>query len=100
MAETPPSAVKTPWHVWVVGIVAVLWNAGNAIDAAASPETTLAPLLEAPFAELGSDDPALDASLAAHAVVGRMSDLLQHGDRPSKADVRRVTAFCLRAVQR
>jgi hypothetical protein len=80
--------------------LAVLWNAGNAIDAATSPETTLAPLLEAPFAALGSDDPALEASLVAHAVVGRMSDLLQRGERPSKADVRRVVAFCLRAVRR
>jgi hypothetical protein len=26
-----PSAVgKTPWHVWVVGIVALLWNASGA----------------------------------------------------------------------
>ena len=80
--------------------LAVLWNAGGAIDVAASPETTLAPLLEAPFAELGSDDPALDATLVAHAVIGRMSDLLQHGERPSKADVRRVVDFCLRAVRR
>jgi AcrR family transcriptional regulator len=80
--------------------LAVLWNAGNAIDAATSPETTLAPLLEAPFAALGSDDPALEASLVAHAVVGRMSDLLQRGERPSKADVRRVVDLCLRAVRR
>jgi AcrR family transcriptional regulator len=80
--------------------LAVLWNAGNAVDVAASPETTLAPLLEAPFAALGSDDPVLDASLAAHAIVGRMSDLLQHGERPTKADTKRVVDFCLRAATR
>ena len=24
--------MKTPWHVWVVGIVTLLWNAGGAFD--------------------------------------------------------------------
>lgn len=28
MSET----VKTPWHLWVVGILALLWNAGGAFD--------------------------------------------------------------------
>ncbi|MEP3227376.1 MAG: hypothetical protein ABJO01_15470 [Parasphingorhabdus sp.] len=23
---------KTPWHLWVVGILAVLWNSGGAVD--------------------------------------------------------------------
>ena len=23
---------KTPWHLWVIGIVALLWNAGGAFD--------------------------------------------------------------------
>lgn len=23
---------KTPWHIWVVGILAIIWNAGGAID--------------------------------------------------------------------
>ncbi|WP_034797116.1 hypothetical protein [Hyphomonas beringensis] len=27
---------KTPWHLWVVGILAVLWNAGGAFDFAAT----------------------------------------------------------------
>jgi len=26
------STVATPWHVWVVGIVALLWNAMGALD--------------------------------------------------------------------
>ena len=24
--------VKTPWHIWVVGVVALLWSAGSAFD--------------------------------------------------------------------
>ena len=24
--------MKTPWHIWVVGIVALLWNSGGAFD--------------------------------------------------------------------
>jgi len=23
---------STPWHIWVVGIVGILWNAGGAMD--------------------------------------------------------------------
>lgn len=29
-ATTPPT--KTPWHLWVVGVVSVLWNAMGAVD--------------------------------------------------------------------
>lgn len=25
-------AAKTPWHLWVIGIIATLWNAGGAYD--------------------------------------------------------------------
>lgn len=25
-------AVKTPWHLWVIGLVALLWNSGGAYD--------------------------------------------------------------------
>ena len=24
--------MKTPWHLWVIGILALLWNAGGAYD--------------------------------------------------------------------
>ncbi len=24
--------MKTPWHIWVVGVVSLLWNAGGAYD--------------------------------------------------------------------
>lgn len=26
------SGIKTPWHLWVIGVVALLWNAGGAYD--------------------------------------------------------------------
>lgn len=27
-----PVITKTPWHLWVIGILALLWNAGGAFD--------------------------------------------------------------------
>jgi len=33
MSETlEPKTVGTPWHLWVVGILATLWNAGGVFD--------------------------------------------------------------------
>jgi hypothetical protein len=32
MADTTEPAPKTPWHLWVVGIVSLLWNAMGAVD--------------------------------------------------------------------
>lgn len=32
MADTTGTAAKTPWHVWVVGVIALLWNAMGAVD--------------------------------------------------------------------
>ena len=29
-AETAPAPVRTPWHLWVVGVLALLWNASGA----------------------------------------------------------------------
>jgi AcrR family transcriptional regulator len=108
---TPEGKVRA----WVAGVLsqadgdvaattlAVLWNGGSAAGGlaagrhfAASP---LASLLEDPFAALGSDTPALDAALAAHATLGTLSDLLWRRVEPTRADVGRVTGFCLRAVR-
>ncbi len=79
--------------------LAVLWNAASVGPALPVPHTStgarLATLLRAPFAELGSDDPDLDAELAAHAVVGRLTDLLWGRLSPSRAETRRVVRFCL-----
>ncbi len=79
--------------------LAVLWNAAGIGRALALPHTStstrLATLLRAPFAALGSDDPDLDAELAAHAVVGRLTDLLWGRTSPSRAETERVVRFCL-----
>jgi hypothetical protein len=32
MTTTPNSAPKTPWHLWVVGVLSLLWNLGGAFD--------------------------------------------------------------------
>lgn len=32
MADTTDTAAKSPWHVWVVGVIALLWNATGALD--------------------------------------------------------------------
>ncbi len=103
-------------RAWVEGILsqaadeeiadttrAVMWNAGRlgtglgggpgAGPAAAS--APLAALVRAPFERLGSTDPDLDASLAAHAVVGKLSDYLWPRTRPSAADTDHIVASCL-----
>jgi hypothetical protein len=30
--NTPAAAPKAPWHLWVVGVLALLWNSGGAFD--------------------------------------------------------------------
>ncbi|HWC84741.1 MAG TPA: helix-turn-helix domain-containing protein [Pseudonocardiaceae bacterium] len=100
-------------HRWVEGVLsqaaqdsaattrAVLWNAGTLNqDMAPSASGRLAGLLPDPFRALGSADPEFDASLAAHAVFGALADHLWRREVPSPADVRRTTAFCLRALTR
>lgn len=32
MADSTVQSVKTPWHVWVVGAVSLLWNSVGALD--------------------------------------------------------------------
>ncbi len=32
MATTPTTATKTPWHLWVVGGISLLWNLVGALD--------------------------------------------------------------------
>lgn len=106
--ETHPDEQVRRWVTGVLGqardatgaatTLAVLWNAGNVPDGSSGPEAILAPLLETPFVDLGSDEAALDASLVAHAVIGRLSDHLRAGSRPTRSEIARVTAFCLAAV--
>jgi AcrR family transcriptional regulator len=83
--------------------LAVLWNAGGVgqgMASAPSASPPLATLLREPFAELGSIDPDLDASLVAHAVIGRLSDHLWAGNGPTRNDIDHITAFCLAAISR
>jgi AcrR family transcriptional regulator len=79
--------------------LAVLWNGGSVGEGLPSGRPSasrpLATLLSQPFAELGSADPDLDASLAAHAVVGRLSDFLWERSRPSPAAIDHVADVCL-----
>jgi AcrR family transcriptional regulator len=79
--------------------LAVLWNGGSVGEALPSGRPSasrpLARLLREPFAELGSADPDLDASLAAHAVVGTLSDHLWDRTRPSRAAIDHVADVCL-----
>lgn len=110
--KTPQRKVRR----WVQGVLsqaadddiasttlAVLWNGGSLGGeglTSGRPTATgpLATLLREPFAELGSPDPELDASLAAHATVGKLSDFLWDRVRPTRAQIDHVTAFCLAAV--
>jgi AcrR family transcriptional regulator len=110
-ARTPEAQVRR----WVEGVLAqadedvaaatlaVLWNGSSADGGlAAGRHFAAAPLsllLREPFAALGSDAPDLDASLAAHATLGTLSDLLWRRAEPTRADVDRVAGFCLRALR-
>jgi AcrR family transcriptional regulator len=106
--QTPEGKVRR----WVAGVLsqargetaattlAVLWNGERAKTSQHDASEALAALLRAPFADLGSDAPDLDASLAAHAVVGLLADFLSRTQTPADADIERVTAFCLRTASR
>ena len=78
--------------------LAVLWNAGSAGERRSRPAAALATLVRAPFERLGSPDPDLDASLAAHAVIGRLHDHLWHTTRPGPAEVDHLVAHYRKAV--
>lgn len=79
--------------------LAVLWNGGSVGEGLPSGRPSasrpLATLLREPFAELGSADPELDAALAAHAVVGTLSDWLWERARPSQSAIDHVADVCL-----
>ncbi|HEY5855260.1 MAG TPA: TetR/AcrR family transcriptional regulator [Aldersonia sp.] len=100
---------------WVAGVLsqaddgtaevtrAVLWNAGSVgeeiVSGPPSAANRLSTLLGGPFRELGSAEPEFAATLAAHATVGKLSEYLAQGVRPSGDDVDRITEFCLRSAQ-
>lgn len=80
--------------------LAVLWNGERAKTDRYNASETLGVLLRAPFAGLGSDCPETDASLAAHAVVGKIAEYLSRRQGPTEAETARITAFCLRVASR
>jgi AcrR family transcriptional regulator len=107
---TPEGQIRS----WVKGVLAqadppiaattlaVLWN-GSSVDGGLGAgrhfaSAPLALLLESPFAELGSEAPQLDAALAAHAALGKLSDCLWQNVQPTKAEITHVADFCLAAA--
>jgi AcrR family transcriptional regulator len=109
-ARSPETRVRR----WVEGVMsqaegevaattlAVIWN-GDSVNAGTAPgrqAASAAPgeLLQEPFAALGSTRPELDAALIAHAVFGRLSELLWLGAHADKAEVDHLVDFCLGAV--
>jgi AcrR family transcriptional regulator len=83
--------------------LAVLHNAGGVGEGRATgrhpASEQLATLLHGPFAELGSPDPALDATVMTHAVLGRLSDHLWQRSRPARAERDRLVELCLGAAR-
>ena len=101
-------------RAWVAGVLAqadpaiaattraVLWNGSGATGQAADrhpASETLAALLVAPFTALGSPDPEGQATLAAHAALGRLADLLWAEAAPTREEEDALVAFLLAAVR-
>jgi AcrR family transcriptional regulator len=83
--------------------LAVLWNGGSVGPGPGSgrnyPSAPLAALLREPFVALGSPDPDLLASLAAHATLGRLTDHLWARSRPAQAEIDRIVECWLAAAR-
>ena len=109
--ETPEDRVRS----WVAAMLsqtsgqtaattlAVLWN-GISTGAGISAQNynasvPLGALLHESYFALGSGDPELDASLAAHATLGKVSDHLWAGTRPEQDEIDRITQFCIEAAR-
>ena len=77
--------------------LAVLGNGGgrSATPHGHDSSAPLAALLHEPFAALGSAAPELDASLVAHAVVGKLPDYLWGRTAPGPDEVDHVVRFCI-----
>jgi AcrR family transcriptional regulator len=87
LSQTDPGIAETT--------LAVLYNAGEGASGRHFASGALATLLQQPLAELGSDDPALASSFAAHAVLGVLADHLWQRTRPSPDEVDRLVELCL-----
>jgi len=110
MAKEPtPERQVRRWVAGVLGqadaaiaatTLAVLWNGSSVGDAAGRhfASAPVASLLHEPFIALGSANPQLDATLAAHATFGVLSDCLWQRVQPTPEEVGHVGDFCLRAL--
>jgi AcrR family transcriptional regulator len=79
--------------------LAVLWNGGSDPRAAAGRHPAsepLAVLLHEPLRDLGRREVELEATLLAHAVLGRLTDHLWKGTQPSRSELDHLVRFCLR----
>ncbi len=79
--------------------LAVLWN-GSSIGAGVTAgrhnaSIPLAVLLHEPFGALGSTTPEMDASLVAHATLGKVADYLWARERPAREEIEHITEFCI-----
>jgi AcrR family transcriptional regulator len=83
--------------------LAVLWNGssvGGGIPAGRhNASIPLAALLHPPFAALGNTTPEMDASLVAHATLGKVSDYLWSGKRPTRYEIEHLSQFCINAAR-
>jgi AcrR family transcriptional regulator len=73
-------------------------SVGEGVTGRPSTDGPLATLLREPFAELGSPNAELDAALAAHGVVGKLSDYLWGRVRPTQAEIDHIADFYLAAI--
>ncbi|TQS46994.1 TetR/AcrR family transcriptional regulator [Cryptosporangium phraense] len=109
--ESEPAAQVRRWVEGVMSqtdediaatTLAVLYNGGSVGQGAATgrhpASVPLGTLLHEPFAALGSTSPEFDASLAANAIFGKLSDYLWTNSRPTPAELDRMTTFCLAAI--
>jgi AcrR family transcriptional regulator len=81
--------------------LAVVWNGGSVGDGGRhNASAPLGDLLREPFAALGSADPALTASLVAHATLGMVSEFLWARTSPSRAQIEQIVQFARAAATR
>jgi AcrR family transcriptional regulator len=108
---TPEGKVRR----WVEGVLsqtrekvaattlAVIWNGANVGTGVRAgrhnASIPLAALLHEPFAALGSTTAEMDASLVAHATLGKVSDYLWAGKRATRDEIDHLTEFCINAAR-
>jgi hypothetical protein len=106
---TPDGKVRR----WVEGVLsqadgttgattlAVLMNGSTERDVEGAPDATarLGQLLVEPLDALGSDTSQLDATLVAHAVVGRLADHLRARTKPPRTEREHLVRFAIQSAE-